>query len=183
MPAPSMEGGVQILLKPVASKPGDFLEGTGLFKQMRGASHDFQALLTLQGTTALAIQAEHHRVLCADDLQGRCLHPRQRRPRQIGAPSPADHGVHHIRPRGRGQQRRGRAGTCAEQADPQRLQLQVPIDPVEHLSQAPGKQCDVETQLPGPVIQALLGLREQVEQQRPQPAPGQRLGNVPIARA
>lgn len=110
---------MQIRLKPVASKPGDFLEGTGLFKQMRGAGHDFQALLTLQGTTALAIQAEHHRVLCTNDLQGRCLHSRQHRPRQIGPPSPTDHGVHHIRPCGCGQQRRGRTGTCAEQADPQ----------------------------------------------------------------
>ena len=111
---------------------------------MRSARHHVQTLLAAQGMAASLIQFEHHRVPCADDLQGRCPDLRQYRPRQIGSPSPADHRMHHVRARHSSQQRRSRTGAGTEQTDAQRTQICVPADPVDHLHQPPGQQVDIE---------------------------------------
>ncbi|MNG03131.1 hypothetical protein D3C84_861970 [compost metagenome] len=150
---------------------------------MRGALHDFQPLLALQGLAALAIQAQYHRVLCADNLQGWRLHPGQSRPGQIGSPASADHCPYHRRSLGGGHQRRRRTGTGAEQTDGQRTQLAIPADPVDHIDQPSGQQGNIEAQLPAEIIQALLRFRQQVEQQRRQAPTGQDIGHILIARA
>src|SRR3989344_8129540 len=148
-----LQGGMQVFFKPVASEPGDCLQRAWLFKKMRGALHDFQPLLAPQGLAALTIQAQHHRVLCTDNLQGRRLDPRQGRSSQIGSPTPTDHCPYHWRTLSGGHQCCRRAGTGAEQSAAPSTQFEVTSYPVAHIDQPPGQQRNIEAQLPAEIIQ------------------------------
>jgi hypothetical protein len=67
----------------LSESSGCLVQGAGLFEQVRRSRDDLQILFAAELIERLAVQLQHGAIAPADNEQGRRIHQREHRPREI----------------------------------------------------------------------------------------------------
>src|SRR5258708_7789628 len=107
----------EMLLEPRTGQPCSLGQRSRFLEEMGCAGNDLKTLFVFNGKRRLFVKGDNRRIIPADDEQGRRSNVAQRRPRQIGASTPGNHGGGQVWSAGGSNQRRSRARTRAKVAD------------------------------------------------------------------
>lgn len=153
--------------EPLTGETADLLQSARFLEKVSRSRNDVNTAFNGHSSTRLSVQNENHRILAADDHQGRGPDSCQRPPREVGTAAAEDDGVY-----GRGvasrRQRGGSTGAGSEEADRECGDLRLASSPVHRSPNPLGEERDVEAQLGRPAVDILFRRSEQVEEECPQ---------------
>ena len=165
--------------KPAGGVFNHRVKGSGLGKEMCRSGNDLQFLWRSQPCRGLLIQLDDAVVGATDDQQSRRSHAIERIAGKIRPAAAGDDRANAI-PESRCRNECARCScACPEETERQPNKISLVISPLDRVDQAIREQRDVEDVAPV----ALLGRREEVEQQRRDSVRSKRFGDSVVARA
>jgi hypothetical protein len=156
----------QVALEPLTRQPGDFVQCSGLFEEVRCPGDDYELFFAAKLRESRPIQLDNLKIVAANDEQGGRSDSRQGRSRQIGAPSARNDRAHLIRALGRSYESGAGTGAGAKVTDSQASCIWLLSKPIGDRDEAVGKQTDVEAKVPRHYVDRFFLGGEQVDQQR-----------------
>ena len=153
--------------EPLTSETANLLQSARFLEKVSRSRNDVYTAFNGHSSTRLSIKNENHRILAADDHQGRGPDSCQRPPREVGTAAAKDDGIYGGGFSSRCQ-RGGATGAGSEEADREWGDLRPASSPVHRSPNTLGEERDVEAQLGRPPVDIVFRRSEQVEEECPQ---------------